>query len=147
LQSPVFPAAGQPISFSPSPQTNRFAGLLAQEMLLTLAYVRPPFRPRAAERPAGALTFFAFIKPVNIHSRHDDFPGRKHCPERREASVYAASRPPLTTVNKSFILSAIVNFLSHLFFALVSPPALFDFRREAHLFPLNQSKSLTCHQP
>jgi hypothetical protein len=50
-------------------------------------------------------------------------------------------------VNKSFILSAIVNFLSHLFFALVSPPALFDFCRVARLSPLTQPKPLTCHHP
>ena len=87
-------------------------------MLFTSAYVRSPTCLRPAECPAAALTFFALIKPVNISSSGTNFYGRKHRPKRREASVYAASRPLLTTVNKSLILSAIVNFLSHGFFVL-----------------------------
>jgi len=99
--------------FGPRQSCGRpFAGLLAQEMLFTLVYVRSPTCLRSDECPAVALTFFAFIEPVNIHSSGINFYGRKHRPKRREASVYAASRPLLTTVNKSLILSAIVNFLS-----------------------------------
>jgi len=96
--------------FGPSQSCGRlFAGLLAQEMLFTFVYVRSPTCLRSDECPALALTFFAFIEPVNIHSSGTDFYGRKHRPKRREASVYQASCPPLTTVNKFFIISALVN--------------------------------------